>query len=151
MLRAMRSLVAARAVALAIAVAACLAGAACSHPPPPPPPPAQQPVTRLADLAGQWVANDQLDWFYKLTIGRDGDLVLAVDRDKMGRCELHAHALRDARPPSFELEVSLDECHRDRTAGTIELRVPSYDGHHAVIELVAGGQTERHAFTRLVE
>ncbi len=141
-----------RALAVAVVVDLVLLGtAACSHPPPPPPPAAEKPVTQLADLAGQWVANDQLDWFYKLTIGGDGEVSLLVDRDKMGRCELHAHALRGATAPSFELEVSLDECHRDRPPGPLELRVSSFDGTHAVIEFVADGQTEHHAFTRLVE
>jgi hypothetical protein len=133
------------------ALASALVLAACGQPPPPKPVVVEKPVQELAEIAGQWVASDDLDWSYKLSVGSDGAVLLAVDRNKMGRCELHAHLVRGSRAPSFELEVSLDECHRDRAPGPIELRVPSFDGTRLVVELVDAGQTDRHTFTRLVQ
>jgi hypothetical protein len=138
---AMRALVVSCLVALVSAIA-------CSHPPPPPLPTAEKPVAVFADVAGHWVTSDDLDWSYALALGADGDFRLTLDRGKIGRCEVHAKLVQAAVAPKFELEVALDECHRDRAAGPIVVAFPSFTGTALTVELTDAGQTDRHTFTR---
>jgi hypothetical protein len=119
---------------------------ACSHPPPPKPPPAEVPVTSFADVSGGWVTSDDLDWSYFLTIQGD-DFLLAIDRGKLGKCTQHGALIKGATGPKFELEVSLDDCHRDRAAGPLFVQFPSFTGKTLTVELIDGDQHEHHTFT----
>jgi hypothetical protein len=123
---------------------------ACSHPPPPKPPPAERPVTSFADVAATWTTSDDLDWGYFLTIQGD-DFSLTIDRGKLGRCTQHATLLRGSTGPKFELEVQLDECHRDRAAGPLYVTFPSFTGDTLAVEELDGDQRERHTFRRSVQ
>ena len=46
---------------------AVIAVAACHHAPPPAPPPAEKAIASIADVAGTWVRDDDIGWFYTLT------------------------------------------------------------------------------------
>ena len=140
----MRTLVAVWAVWAASSVA-------CQHPPPPIPPAVEQPVRAFGDVAGRWVASDDLDWFYALSLRADGDLELAIDRGKLGRCVTHATLVQAAAAPSFELSVVVDECHRDRAAGPLHAVFPSFTGKTLTLELTDAGMTSRHTFSRAPE
>jgi len=138
MLRAMRALVL---VGLLVA---------CSHPAPPPPPAAQVPVATWDDVAGTWVAFDDLDFSYALQLA-PGDLLLSVNRGKLGTCTLHAKPILGAQPPRFELEVVLDECHRDRQAGPVFVAFPSFTGKQLAVEITDGTDVTRNTYTRSVK
>lgn len=122
--------------------------ASCSHPPPPKPPVAEHPVQAFGEIAGRWVTSDDLDWFYDLSLRADGDFALVIDRGKLGRCTTHATLVQAAEAPKFELSVSLDECHRDRTAGPLYAVFPSFTGAALTLELIDAGQTTHHTFSR---
>ena len=120
---------------------------ACSHPPPPAPPPAQRPVASWDDVAGSWAAFDDLDFGYVLQLG-PGDLLLTVNRGKLGTCNLHAKPIQGAQPPKFELEVVIDDCHRDRQAGPMFVAFPSLTANHLVVEITDGADVTRRTYDR---
>jgi hypothetical protein len=138
MLHAMRALV----------VTAMLVG--CSHPPPPPPPPPQVPVATWNDVTGTWTAFDDLDFGYTLVLAPD-DFMLTVNRGKLGTCTLHAKPITGAAPPKFELEVSIDECHRDRQPGPLFVGFPSFTGKQLAVELTDGAEVTRRMFARSMQ
>ncbi|MFT3693301.1 MAG: hypothetical protein QM831_09195 [Kofleriaceae bacterium] len=120
---------------------------ACGHAPPPKPPAAQKPVNSLADVAGAWSTSDDMDWGYLLDIRPDGDVHLTIDRGKLGRCTLHATPIRGAVAPSFEMEVAIDECHRDRASGApIYIAVPSFTGTEITLEIKDGDHVDRRTY-----
>jgi len=121
---------------------------ACSHPPPPKPVAAEKPVTSFSDIAEEWATSDDLDWGYFLKIQPDGDFYLTVDRGKLGQCIQHATLMRGATAPKFELEVVLDECHRDRAEGSLFVTFPSFTGATLTVEEIDGDHHERHTYTR---
>jgi len=142
MLRAMRALV----------MSSVLVGllVACSHPPPPAPPAAQVPVATWEDVAGTWTAFDDLDFSYTLQLA-PGDLLLAVNRGKLGTCNLHAKPILGAKSPKFELEVVVDECHRDRAAGPIHVAFPSFTGKQLSVEISDGAEVTTRTYARSVK
>lgn len=119
----------------------------CSHPPPPKTAAAEQPVHAVGDVAGDWAASDDMDFGYHLTVDRTGDFMLTTDRGKMGKCVLHGKAIVGAAAPAFELEVSLDECHRDRPPGRITVAFPSFTGSALAVEITDNGEVTRRTFS----
>ncbi|HEY0249934.1 MAG TPA: hypothetical protein VGC41_00320, partial [Kofleriaceae bacterium] len=122
---------------------------ACSHPPPPPPVVAQKPVHALGDLAGSWSTSDDMDWGYLLEIKPDGDFHLTIDRGKLGRCFFHATPVQATAAPIYEMEVALDECHRDRAAGPVHIAVPSFTGTEATIEIHDADHVDKRTYRKL--
>jgi len=135
MLRRMRALVVA------------VIGLGCSHPPPPKPVAAEKPVTSFADVDGEWVTSDDMDFGYHLYLKQTGDLFLDTDRGKLGRCTLHGHMIAGATSPKFELEASLDECHRDRPPGTFYVTFSSFTGDHLTVEITDNDGSTRRTYT----
>ena len=121
---------------------------ACSHPPPPKPAVVEKPVTTFGDIAEEWVTSDDLDWGYVLMIRGDGDFDLNLDRGKLGPCRQHATLLRGSTAPKFELEVDIDDCHRDRAAGSLFVTFPSFTGTTLTVEELDGDYHERRTYTR---
>lgn len=120
---------------------------ACGSTPPPKPVAVQKPVNSLADIAGAWSTSDDMDWGYLLDIQPDGDLRLTIDRGKLGRCVLHANPIRGSTAPQFEMEVAIDECHRDRNAGSpIFISVPSFTGREVTLEIKDGDHVDRRTY-----
>jgi hypothetical protein len=107
----------------------------------------EHPVRTFGDVAGEWAASDDLDFGYRLTLAASGDFVLATDRGKLGTCVLHGHTIVGTAAPKFELEISLDECHRERAAGMIHVAFPSFTGRELVVELTDGGEVTRRTFS----
>lgn len=120
---------------------------ACSHPPPPKPVATERPVTDFGEVANEWTTSDDLDWGYFLKIQADGDFYLTVDRGKLGRCSQHATLVKGSTAPKFELEVLLDECHRDRASGPLFVTFPSFTGKTLTVEELDGDQRERRTYT----
>ncbi|HET9992417.1 MAG TPA: hypothetical protein VFQ65_27985 [Kofleriaceae bacterium] len=122
---------------------------ACSHPPPPAPPPAEQAISRWDDVQGHYTAFDDLDFGYTLDLAAGGDFQLTVNRGKLGTCVTHATAITGAQPPKFELEVSLDECHRERAPGPLVVAFPSFTARTLTVETTDGAQVTRRTFQRV--
>jgi hypothetical protein len=127
-------------------LAVCLL-VACSHPPPPAPPPVEKPVNQLADVADTWTTSDDLDWGYFLKISNH-DFMLTIDRGKMGRCTQHGTLAKGSTGPKFQLDVDVDECHRDRANGPLYVTFPHFDGKTLTVEELDGDQKERRVFKR---
>jgi hypothetical protein len=123
---------------------------ACSHPPPPAPPPAQRTIASWDDVAGSWAAFDDLDFGYVLELA-PGDFSMTVNRGKLGTCNVHAKPIQGAQPPKFELEVALDDCHRDRHAGPLFVAFPSFTDSQLVVEITDGSDVTRRTFSRSVQ
>ena len=123
---------------------------ACSHPPPPAPPPAQRAVASWDDVAGSWAAFDDLDFGYLLDIA-PGDFLLKINRGKLGTCTIHAKPIIGAQPPKFELEVALDDCHRDRNPGPLVVAFPSFTGAQLAVELSDGADVTSRTYSRSVQ
>nr|HEX4318599.1 hypothetical protein [Kofleriaceae bacterium] len=105
-----------------------LAVAACSHPPPPVAPPAEKTVTSIADVAGTWVRDDDMGWFYTLTIDASGKLVQYVERDKLGRCEQKGTLAKGDSPTHYTLALAHDTCKELADAPSGPLAIDSFTG-----------------------
>jgi hypothetical protein len=121
---------------------------ACGHAPPPKPPPPELPVATPADLAGTWVADDEMDRGYRMTIGKDNTFDLVIDRGKVGNCEQKGTLSPGAAPKEFTLQYEKNECNRDYTGAGIQLKVASFTGDTLAVVMVGYGVEERHAFKR---
>jgi hypothetical protein len=126
-----------------VAGAVIIALASCGHSAPPPPKAAEKPVGSVSDIAGQWVASDEMDFGYKLTIAPDGAFDLWIDRNKMGRCE-EKGMLASASEKTFQLTYKVNDCHREAKGTTQALAVESFTGDGLTFALGA----ERHAYRR---
>jgi hypothetical protein len=120
---------------------------ACSHPPPPKPVVPESPVVSFSDVADTWTTSDDLDWGYFLTIKGD-DFSLTVDRGKLGQCVQHATLVKGSTAPKFELEVEVDECHRDRADGPLFVTFSGWTATSLTVDELDGDHHERHTFHR---
>jgi hypothetical protein len=133
------------AVLAAVVIAAVvIALASCGHAPPPPPKPAEKPVAAASDIAGKWVASDDTDFAYALTITAEGAFDLWIDRNKMGRCE-EKGTLAAASDKTFNLTYKVNDCHRETVGQTQPLAVESFTGDALTIALAGGRQVYRRA------
>lgn len=130
--------------ALAVALAC-----ACSHPPPAAPKPAEKPVGSAADIAGTWRASDDMDYAYAMTIDADGAIDIAIDRNKLGKCESHGK-LEPAGPHAFAVTFAHDNCHRTLGADvvTAKLEIASFTGDAITVELTAADLSEHRTYQR---
>jgi hypothetical protein len=117
--------------------------AACGHAAPPPPA-AEKPVTSLADVAGSWVRDDDMGWFYRLSIDAAGKLDQTVDREQVGRCEQIGTVTAGDAPTHFKLALAHDTCTELGDAAATTLTVASFTGDKLV--LVVG--TAKRAYHR---
>jgi hypothetical protein len=123
----------------------CVLAAACGHAPPPKPPPAELPVKTAADIAGTWVASDDMDWGYHLTIDKDGKLDQIIDRGRLGRCEQKG-TLAPAAANELAITYSKNECNQQYDGGAVQMKVTSFTGDALAVTLVGYGIEERHAY-----
>jgi hypothetical protein len=126
---------------LVLAAAAVLAS--CSKAPPPKPPPAEREVTGPASFAGSWVMSDDLDWGYTLAIQPGGQLLLTIDRGKMGRCEQKGTLEPGADPRSYKIAYTKNTCSPEYGGTPLEIRVASFTGS-ALSLVMSGHGAERH-------
>jgi hypothetical protein len=138
MMRAMRAL----AIVLVVA---------CGHAPPPKPAAAEQPVATIADIAGEWVSSDDMDWSYALALEPGGAIDLRVDRNKMGRCEQKGKVAATDAPKTFLVTYEKNECNRDYAGASLRMNVASFTGDSLTIVFGGYGSEERHVFTRAPE
>ncbi len=121
---------------------------ACGHAPPPKPAPAELPVATAADLAGTWVADDEMGRGYRMTIGKDNAFDLVIDRGKVGTCEQKGTLAPADAAKQFTLQYEKNECNRDYAGGAIQVKVTSFTGDALAIVMVGYGVEERHEYRR---
>ncbi len=128
----------------------CVLVAACGSKPPPKHAPAQIPVNGTASIAGTWLANDEIDWFYRLSLVPDGRFALTIERGKMGTCEQRGVLTQGNGPSAFQLRLTKDSCAPDGTplGGELLLSVPSYTGDAMTIMYLVGNTQVRRSYTR---
>lgn len=121
----------------------CVAlAASCSKPSPPKPPPAERPADRVADLAGRWVASDDLDWGYSMTIEPSGVIDVWIDRGKAGRCEQRGTIEPARASRTFRVIYRRGECDPEAVGVPLELTVRSFTGD--VLAIVVAGQARTY-------
>ncbi len=121
----------------------------CAKPPPPKPPPTELAVTGLATIAGAWVASDDLDWSYRLTIEATGSYLLHVDRNRLGACDEKATLTGIVgRPKSYALVFGENQCHREFSGTAATLAVTSFTGTTLAVAVTADGLDQRRTFDR---
>ena len=122
--------------------------AGCGPKQKPPAAPAEQPVTGVASIAGEWVADDEMSWSYALSIKPDGALVGRVDRGKLPRCDREG-TLSPVEGRKFKLVMTKNTCEQAiANAGTAELEVASYTGNALTVVVTTNGQPERRTYAR---
>jgi hypothetical protein len=137
-----------RRVALGLAFA--LVTPACGPKPRPAPPPAELAVQGPADIAGDWVGDDEMAWSYALTIAPDGTLVGKVDRGKLPRCDREGR-LTGGAARRFKLAMTKNTCEQATlNAGAADVEVASFTGDALTLTLVVVGEgdAERRTYRR---
>jgi len=120
---------------------------ACGHAPPKPAA-VEQPVTSIADIAGIWIASDELDWAYKLSVEPTGAIALVIDRNKMGICEQKGTLAAGSEPKSFQLTYERNECNRDYAGAVLQMKIASFTGDALTVVITGYGSEERRTYTR---
>ena len=129
-----------------LAVACLVVG--CGQKAKPTPAPVEQPVTGIASIAGDWVADDDMAWSYALTIEPGGALYGKIDRGKLPRCERQGR-LAPAGERTFTLAMTKNTCEQAiANAGVAEVEVASYTGDSITLVVTIDGVAERRTYTR---
>ena len=116
----------------------------CAKPPPPKPPPAQLAADAVADLAGRWVASDDLDWGYSMTIAPTGEIDVWIDRGKMGRCEQKGTIVAQGNR-TFRVTYSRGECNPRAVNTPLALMVTSFTGEALTVVVADQSRTYQRA------
>src|SRR5512139_2386170 len=95
---------------------------ACGTPPAHKPPPAELPADKVADLAGRWVANDDMDFGYAMTIDEAGGIDVWIDRGKLGRCEQKG-TIEPAQSRRFRVVYKIGQCNPQAVGVPVDLEV----------------------------
>lgn len=127
----------ARPVVLAVVIA-------CSKPPPAAPKKQELPAENVADIAGRWAANDDLDWGYTMTIEAGGVIDVWIDRGKMGRCEQKG-TISPAGSRVFRVTYTRGECNPQAVGIPLDMTVASFTGD--VLTVVVGEQQRTYSRT----
>jgi len=123
-------------------VLAVLVISSCAKPPPPKPPAAELEVTGPASFAGSWVMSDDMDFGYTLVVRPAGQLVLTIDRGKMGRCEQKGTLAAGADARTYRIVYTKNTCNPDAGGTPMEIKILSFTGS-ALALLITGDGTER--------
>ena len=123
--------------------------AACGAKAKPAPPPAEREIASVADIAGDWVADDEMSWSYALTIKPDGRLVGRIDRGKLPRCD-RAGTLKLEGGRKLTLAMTKNTCEQAlANAGLAEVEIASFTGDELTIVITpAGAPAERRSYRR---
>ncbi len=124
--------------------------AACGNKPAPRHAAAEIPVTGTSTFAGTWLTNDEVDWFYRLTVAPDGRFGLTIERGKMGTCEQNGVLRQGSGPSAFLLTLTKDSCAPDGSplGGSLLVSIPSYTGEALTLMYLVGSAQIRRSYTR---
>jgi|SRR5688500_5136053 len=117
---------------------------ACSKPPPPKPPPAERSADKVADIAGRWVASDEMDWGYDMKIEASGAIDVWIDRGKTGRCEQKG-TITPAASRVFRVVYTRGECNPGAVNVPIDMTVKSFTGDALTIVVADQARTYQRA------
>ena len=117
---------------------------ACSKAPPPKAPITEQAVDKVADIAGRWATNDELDWGYTMTISAKGTIDVWIDRAKLGRCEQKGTIAAGTASRVFRVMYTRGECNPEAVGRPIDMTIASFTG--GALTVVVGEQ--RRTYTR---
>lgn len=106
---------------------------ACSKPPPPKPPPAERAAKNVADIAGRWVASDDMDWSYSMTIEPAGVIDVWIDRGKTGRCAQKGTIEPGSASGLFRVIYTRGECNPQAVNVPLELEIRSFTGDRLTV------------------
>lgn len=101
---------------------------ACSTPRPASPTRQELPADTVEHVAGRWVAQDNLDWGYTMTIESRGVIDVWIDRGKMGRCEQRGTIEQGPVGRLFRIVYTRGECNPQAVGLPLELTVESFTG-----------------------
>ena len=119
----------------------------CGQKAKPAPPPAELEVTGPASIAGDWVADDEMSWSYRLSIKADGTLVGQIDRGKLPRCDREGTLTGTGK--QLQLAMTKNTCEQALAhAGTGQLEVASFTGNAMTVVVTIDGKPERRTYTR---
>ena len=121
-----------------------LAVVACGKPPPPKPPPTELRVEQVADVAGRWVAADDMDWGYTMTIEASGVIDVWIDRGKMGRCEQKG-TIAAAASRVFRVTYTRGECNPQAVNVPIDMTIASFTGETLTVVVADQRRTYQRA------
>lgn len=121
----------------------------CGQKAKPAPPPAEVPIAGIATFAGEWVADDDMSWSYRLTIRPDGALIAAIDRGKLPRCDREGTLAAGDGARKFKLAMTKNTCEQAIAhAGTADFEVASYTGNVLRVIVTVDGTPEERTYTR---
>jgi hypothetical protein len=129
---------------IAVAALGSLLSGACSKPPPPRPPPSELRADQVADVAGRWVTNDDLDWGYTMTIEPGGVIDVWIDRGKMGRCEQKG-TIAAGGQRVFRVVYTRGECNPQVVNVPIDMTIASFTGESLTVVVAEQRRTYRRA------
>jgi hypothetical protein len=104
---------------------------------------AELPAEKVGDVAGTWVASDDMDWGYKMTITAPSTIDVWIDRGKMGRCEQKG-TLKPSSPRVFQVTYTRGECNPQAVNVPIDMSIASFTG--SSLTVVVGDQ--KRVYTR---
>lgn len=133
-----------RLLSLLVVASACVASA-CGSKPTPKPPPAELEITGPESLAGRWVADDDMDFYYQLTITRDGTYSLIVDRGKLSRCEQSGLLVAGADARHYTIPQAKVTCD---PVTALSITIKSFTGTNLVVETSSEGTAQTRTYTR---
>ena len=90
--------------------------------------------------------SDDMDFGYSLVIRPTGQLVLAIDRGKMGRCEQKG-TMKPSSPRVFQVTYTRGECNPQAVNIPLDMSVASFTG--TSLTVVVGDQ--KRTYTRLAQ
>jgi len=123
--------------------------AGCGQRAKPQPPPAEKEITGVASFAGEWVADDEMSWSYRLTIKPDGTLLATIDRGKLPRCDREGTLAAGEAARKFKLAMRKNTCEQAiANAGMADFEVASFTGDVLTIVVTTNGVPERRTYTR---
>ncbi len=108
-------------------------------------------VTGPASVAGRWVADDDMDFGYTLTIGADGGYALVIDRGKLSRCETTGTLVAGADARHYTLPQAKHTCDGPTTMVALEVEIASFTGEQLVVRETGGPTPRRWTFRRAPE
>ena len=114
-----------------------VAFAACGGTPHKAAAPVEMPAEKVADVAGVWVASDDMDWGYKMTITAPSTIDVWIDRNKLGRCEQKG-TIAASSPRVFRVVYTRGECNPQAVNLPIDMAVASFTGNQLTV--VVGDQ-----------
>jgi len=122
--------------------------ASCAKPPPPKPPAAEVDVSSPASFAGSWVMSDEMDFGYALVIAPTGQLVLTIDRGKMGRCEQKGMLEAGADPRTYRIAYTKNTCNPEVGGTPLEIKILSLTDSELALLITGDGTERRPTYTR---